>query len=120
MGAVDPENDDVARWVVHHYRYDSARNERRNVVVAAFDNAKEFDLEIVRRAAELRLEQAAGTRNAGEQISGIALPVGYLAEAARGHAIKTAIQHGASNAAIQIRSTGPTGPTVVLRATEEK
>jgi hypothetical protein len=120
MSAVDPGNDDVARWVVHHYRYDSARNERRNVVVAAFDNAEEFDLEIAKRTAELRLEQAAGTRNAGEQISGVALPAGYLAEAARGHAIKTAIQHGAANAAIQIQSTGSTGSVVVMRATEEE
>jgi hypothetical protein len=120
MSAVDPGNDNVARWVVHHYRYDPARNERRNVIVAAFDNAEDFDREIEKRSAELRLEQAAGTRDAGEQISGVALPAGYLAEAARGHAIKTAIQHGATSAAIQIQSTGPIGSIVVLRATEEK
>jgi hypothetical protein len=120
MSAVDPENDDVARWVVHHYRYDSARNERRNVVVAAFDNAEEFDLEIAKRVAELRLEQAAGTRSAAEQISGVALPAGYLAEAARGHAIKTAIQHGATKAAILVQPVGTTGSVVVLRASEEK
>ena len=120
MTGVDPGNDDVARWVVHHYRYDSARNERRNVVVAAFDNAQEFDLEIAKRSAELRLEQAAGTRNAEEHISGVALPAGYLAEAGGGHAIKTAIQHGATNAVIQIQSTGPTRSVDVLRATEEE
>jgi hypothetical protein len=120
VSAVDPGNDNVARWVVHHYRYDSARNERRNVVVAAFDNAEEFDREVEKRSAELRLEQAAGTRDAGEQISGVELPAGYLADAARGHAIKTAIQHGATNVVIQIQSTGPTRSIVVFRATEEE
>jgi hypothetical protein len=119
MAAVDPEDDGVARWVVHHYRYDVTRNERRNVVVAAFDTEEEFDLELAKRAAELRLEQAAGTRSTREQISGVTFPAGYRAEAARGHAIKTAIQHGASKTAIQIYSTGPTGSVAVLRATEE-
>jgi hypothetical protein len=118
MSTVDPEDDGVARWVVHHYRYDPTRNERRNVVVAAFDNEQEFDLELTKRLAELRLEQAAGTRSGWEQISGVALPAGYRAEAARGHAIKSAIRHGASNAAIQMNSTGTVG-SAMLRATEE-
>jgi hypothetical protein len=120
MSAVDPEDDDIARWVVHHYRYDPARNERRNVVVAAFDNEQEFHLEIAKLAAELRVGQAAGSRSAGEQISGVALPVGYLAEAARGHAIKTAMEHSASNAVTQIQSTGPTGSVTALRATRQE
>ena len=120
MSAVDPDDDSVARWVVHHYRYDSTRNERRNVVVAAFDNQEEFDLELAKRAAQLRLEQAAGTRSAREQISGVSLPAGYRAEASRGHAMKTAMQHGATKAAIEIHSIGATGSTSMLRAVEEK
>jgi hypothetical protein len=119
MSAVDPEDDGVARWVVHHYRYDLTRNERRNVVVAAFDNKEEFDLELAKRATELRLAQAAGTRSTREQISGVALPAGYRAEAARGHAIKAAVQHGATKTVVQIYSTGTTGSVSVLRATKE-
>jgi hypothetical protein len=38
MSVIDPKNDSTARWVVHHYRWDPERNERRNVVVAAFDD----------------------------------------------------------------------------------
>src|SRR5271166_5524637 len=38
VGMVDPDDDSICRWVVSHFRYDPARNERRNVVVAAFDN----------------------------------------------------------------------------------
>ena len=119
MSAVDPDDDSVARWVVQHYRYDSTRNERRNVVVAAFDNQEEFDRELAKRSAELRLEQAAGARGAHEQISGVTLPAGYRAEAARGHAIKAAMKHGATGAATRIHSTGTSGSMSTLRAIEE-
>jgi hypothetical protein len=119
MSTVDPEDDGVARWVVHDYRYDPTRNERRNVVVAAFDNEQEFDLELAKRLAELRTEQAAGTRNGWERMSGVALPAGYRAETAREHAIKSAIRHGARNAAILNNSTGTVG-FAILRATKEK
>jgi hypothetical protein len=118
MSVIDPKDDSIARWVVHHYRWDPERNERRNVVVSAFDNKQEFNFEVARLAAELRLAQATGTRSADEQISGVALPVGYLAEAARGHAIKTAIEHGATKAVIEIQSAGTTGSVGVLRSTK--
>jgi hypothetical protein len=32
--------------VVRHYRFDPARRERRHVVVAAFDNKREFEAPI--------------------------------------------------------------------------
>ena len=41
--AVDPNDDSVWRWVVQHYRFDPERNQRRRVVVAAYDNEAEFD-----------------------------------------------------------------------------
>jgi hypothetical protein len=66
----------------------------------------------------LHSAQAAGTRSANEQISGVALPIGYLAEAARGDAIKTAVEHGATKAVIQIQSAGTNGSVAVLRSTE--
>jgi hypothetical protein len=42
VARVDPEDDDVLRFIVQHYRYDPERHERRHVVVAAFDNEQEF------------------------------------------------------------------------------
>lgn len=41
--AVDPDDDSVWRWVLQHYRLDPQRKQRRNVIVAAYDNAAEFD-----------------------------------------------------------------------------
>ena len=38
MSEVDSEDDTIWRWVIHHYRFDPTRSERRNVVVAAYDN----------------------------------------------------------------------------------
>ena len=42
MARVDVEDDNIRRFVVQHYRFDPERHERRNVVVAAFDNEDEF------------------------------------------------------------------------------
>jgi hypothetical protein len=37
MARVDPEDDTIWRFIACHYRYDPQRQERRHVVVAAFD-----------------------------------------------------------------------------------
>jgi hypothetical protein len=116
MSAVDADDDTIARWVVHHYRYDPARHQRRNVIVAAFDNEQEFDLELKTRSAGLRAEQAAGARSDREQISGTVLPAGYLAAAARGHAVRKAVQHGA---AIRIQSKELPKSLAFLRNADE-
>ena len=55
MARVDPDEDSICRWVVWRYRYDPDRRERRNVVVAAFDNAREFHADIEKRVAQLRV-----------------------------------------------------------------
>jgi len=57
---VDPDDDSICRWVVWHYRYDPDRRERRNVVVAAFDNAHEFLVDVEKRAARLRMRKERG------------------------------------------------------------
>jgi hypothetical protein len=54
MAPVDPENDNIQRFIVRHYRYDPERHERRHVVVPAFDNDPEFQAcmqEVGRRSA---------------------------------------------------------------------
>jgi hypothetical protein len=63
VARVDPENDGVRRFIVRHYRYDPDRHERRHVVVAAFDNKREFlaCLEQVRAEIERR-------KNRGEHV----------------------------------------------------
>jgi hypothetical protein len=57
---VDPDDDSLGRDVVWHFRYDAVRDERRNVVVAAFDNEQEFLAEFKRRAGRLKELQARG------------------------------------------------------------
>jgi hypothetical protein len=42
VARVDPDDDEVLRFVVRHYRYDPDRGERRHVEVAAFDTDLEF------------------------------------------------------------------------------
>jgi len=107
MSAVDAGDDTIDRWVIHHYRFDPARHQRRNVIVAAFDNQEEFDLELRARASNLRIEQAAGRRSDREQISGVALPAGYQATAAFGRAIRNAVRHGAAGAVAELQSKAP-------------
>jgi hypothetical protein len=60
MAAVSPEDDSRQRFVLHHYRFDPERRERRNVAVGAWDGEEEYrreerrlrDLVFRRRSAE--------------------------------------------------------------------
>ncbi len=93
MGQVDPGDDTIWRWVMHHYRFDPAHNQRRNVVVAAYDNAAEFEEELDRYSNRVRAEISAGTRSDREHVSGMATHPGYRAEQARAHAVRRAMKH---------------------------
>ncbi|HEY3737291.1 MAG TPA: hypothetical protein VGL26_07580 [Jatrophihabitans sp.] len=73
MPQVDPDDDDIARFVVWHRRYDPERRERRNVVIAAFDNHVEQHRFIEIYSAELGIRKAAGEAEAGEWVGGVAL-----------------------------------------------
>ncbi|MBJ7610555.1 MAG: hypothetical protein JF887_14190 [Candidatus Dormibacteraeota bacterium] len=42
MATVDPDDDDIERYVVRRYAHDFRRHERRHQIVAAFDNKREF------------------------------------------------------------------------------
>ena len=94
MALVNHEDDTIWRWVIHHYRFDPARRERRNVVVAAYDNETEFRAEFDRYAAMIGAEIAADIRSDHENLSGVALEPGHLAAAARGHNVRRALEHG--------------------------
>ncbi|GAB3077604.1 hypothetical protein [Pedococcus soli] len=95
MARVDAEDDSIRRFVVRHYRYDPARHERRHVVVAAFDNEREFTalLESIRDDIEKR--RAAGEPvDRNEHASGTVHEPGDRRRAATGHLIRRAMEHG--------------------------
>ena len=97
MARVDPADDSIERFIVQHYRYDPQRRERRHVVVAAFDNEREFRAYVEGVQAEIRRRRDAGEPvDPGEHASGIVHEPGYLRRAANGHLVSQAIRHGAA------------------------
>jgi hypothetical protein len=60
MASVDPNDDEVTCFGVRRYAHDVAQRERRHLVVAAFDNAREFDALIDTLIRELDQRRAAG------------------------------------------------------------
>ena len=88
-------DDGIRRFVVRHYRYDPARRERRHVVVAAFDNRREFNACFASVDAAIRNRCAAGERvEASEHASGIVREPGADRLAANGHLLRRAMEHG--------------------------
>jgi hypothetical protein len=97
VARVDPGDDSIERFIVRHYRYDSQRRERRHVVVAAFDNEREFRACMEGVQAEITRRRDAGEPvDPGEHTSGIVYKPGYLRRAANGHLVTRAIRHGAA------------------------
>ena len=95
VARVDPGDDTVKRFIVRHYRYDPQRRERRHVVVAAFDNEREFQACMDSVQAEIRRRREAGEPvEPGEHASGVVHEQGYLRRAANGHLVTRAIRHG--------------------------
>ena len=80
---------------MRHYRYDPQRRERRHVVVAAFDNEREFQACMDGVQAEIKHRREAGEPvERSEHASGVVHEVGYLRRAANGHLVTRAIRHG--------------------------
>lgn len=95
VARVDPDDDTVRRYIVHHYRYDPKRHERRHVVVAAFDSRREFDACLNTASEEIERRQAAGEYvDAAEHVSGVVHEPGYARRAANGRLVMRAISHG--------------------------
>ena len=95
MAQVDPENDNIQRFIVRHYRYDPERHERRHVVVAAFDNEPEFQACMQEVGAEIRRRREnAENVDRREHASGTICEPGYLRRAANGRLLWRAISHG--------------------------
>ena len=77
VGTVDPNDDSSHRYVVWHFRFDPSRNERRNVVVAAFDTQEEFFADLGARQVELAELKRHGLAEMQELLGGYVKPVGY-------------------------------------------
>jgi hypothetical protein len=95
VARVDPDDDGICRWVVWHYRYDLDRRERRNVVVAAFDDPREFRADIEKRSAELRARKERGeVVDPTEPISGVMHEPGHRRLQRNAHLLRRAHEHG--------------------------
>ncbi len=89
MAQVDPDDDEIERFVVRRYAYDPARRERRNMIVAAFDNSLEFEAAIHAAAANLRRRRESGEDvDSREHVSGIVLEPGDHRKQQAGRTIK--------------------------------
>lgn len=98
LSEVDPHDDSSWRWVLQHYRFDPERRQRRGVIVAAYDNAAEFEEALEASGRRIAAEIDAGHRDRREHMSGVIWHPGYHAEQARGRLVTDAIRHGADPA----------------------
>jgi hypothetical protein len=95
VAEVNAQDDSLRRFVVQHYRYDPERRERRNVVVAAYDNETEFLARINAIADDLATRARSGTlADPRENVSGTVLEPGHHALQRNAHLLKNAMAHG--------------------------
>lgn len=95
MARVDPDDDSIRRFVVHHHRYDPQRREFRNVAVAAFDNADEFDAALRETSAGIERRRRSGEPvDRREHASGTEYGPGAREQAAYGRFLQRAARHG--------------------------
>lgn len=74
VAEIDPDDDTLHRYVLHWYRYDLERRERRNTAVAAYDDEREFTRHFDELRARLEEPKASGLSEPVEDISGVVLP----------------------------------------------
>ena len=115
---VDPDDDSITRWVVRHYRYDESRNERRHVLVAAFDNEREFTKALGDVARDIEHRRHSGSADPKEHATGDVMEPGDRRRAATGHMIRRALDHGVDVTAILEKEELPEN-MCVMRFEEE-
>jgi len=99
VARVDPDDDNLRRYIVRHYQYDPARHERRHVVVAAFDSRREFNACLQAVSEEIERRRAAGERvDPVEHVSGVVHDPGSRRRAANGRLVMRALSHGVAPA----------------------
>jgi hypothetical protein len=126
VARVDPDDDNLRRYIVRHYRYDPERHERRHVVVAAFDSRREYNGCFQAASAELERRKAAGEEvDPTEHVSGTVHEPGHRRRAANGRLVMRALGHGVaagpwldqlempSNMAVFGASAGPVRPKLL-------
>ena len=92
MATVDPNDDNIKRYVVRSYVYDPERRERRHQVVAAFDNEQEFIALINAQKEEIESRRSVGVGVSPlDYYSGVALEPGYRRHMARQRLVYKAI-----------------------------
>lgn len=94
MPQVDPTDDSTHRFVLEHFRFDPDRNQRRNVVIAAYDNEAEFLIGCGEAQAELSKHQEEGRAESVEHLSGRVLPPGDAEQAQQRRAAWRRAMHG--------------------------
>lgn len=95
MARVDPEDDDIRRFVVHHYRFDPERHERRHVLVGAFDTAAEARACLDRVRAEIdRCRETDPGFDRREYVSSRTLEPGDRRREANSRLLRRSIRHG--------------------------
>lgn len=95
MARVDVGDDGIRRFVVRQYRYDPKRNERRHVIVDAFDNEAEFLALLESIQADIQRRTAAGDPvDRNEHASGTVYEPGHHRRAATGHLVRRMMEHG--------------------------
>jgi hypothetical protein len=91
---VDPEDDSIRRFIVRHYRFDPERRERRHVVVAAFDNEREFLRCLDATTADISGRKQTGEADTAEHASGVVLEPGDRSKQQTARLIQRAAAHG--------------------------
>jgi hypothetical protein len=92
---VDADDDEIERYVVRRYAYDSERHERRHQIVAAFDNEAEFlrSLETLNGDLQRRRRDAGDPIDPQEHYSGVRLEPGYRRRQRDGRILTAAARH---------------------------
>jgi hypothetical protein len=97
MAEVAPDDDSISRFIVRHYRYDPERCERRHVVVAAFDNEREY-----RSCLEApRMRSGDDSSKAREHVTGAVHEPGYRRRQQNAKIRQRALAHGVSPSRLQ-------------------
>lgn len=92
---MDPDDDSIHRFVVRHYRYDPDRRERRHVIVAAFDNEREYQACMDQTEADIRARRERGEPvEPDEHVSGDELEPGYHRKQQNARLVERAMRHG--------------------------
>jgi hypothetical protein len=95
VARVDVRDERIRRFIVSHFRYDRERHECRHVLVAAFDDEREFSECFKEAHAEIERRRDGGEDvDPGEHISGWTRDAGSARRPANGHLVKRSMLHG--------------------------